>query len=196
MYVHPISPDEAKGAVREMYDEDIRETGFLWNDTQLFSLNPAAYRSFQELLKVIRGTLDYRRFELATIAAARALRCRNCVSAHSDQLMKSDAFDRSQMEAIIRDFRTAGLPPVEVAIMSLAEKVALHAYRVTPDEIDELRGFGLTDTEIFNITLAAAARCFVSKTIDAMGIEPDEEFAATNDLIELVELQALPHSVG
>jgi uncharacterized peroxidase-related enzyme len=188
MYVTPIAPEDAQSAVREMYDEDVRETGFVWNDTKLFSLNPAAYRAFHQLLKVIRGTLDHRRFELATIAAARALRCRNCVSAHSDALMKSNVFDRAQMEAIVRDFRTAGLTPVEVAIMSLSEKVALHAYKVTPEEIDELRGFGLTDTEIFNITLSAAARCFVSKTIDAMGIEPDEEFTATNDLIDLIEL--------
>ncbi len=74
--------------------------------------------------------------------------------------------------------------------MELAEKVALHAYKVTPEDIERLRGFGLTDAEIFNVVLAAAARCFFSKSLDAMGAEPDAALSATNDLVELLPLRA------
>jgi hypothetical protein len=95
------------------------------------------------------------------MAAARALRCAYCVSVHGDNMLKSELFDRAQVEAIMRDYRTAGLEPMEVAVMALAEKVALHAYKVTPEDVDELRAFGLTDAEIFNVVLAAAARCFL-----------------------------------
>jgi alkylhydroperoxidase family enzyme len=69
-----------------------------------------------------------------------------------------------------------------------AEKVALHAYKVTEADIEELRGLGLWDPEIFNVVLAAAARSFFSKTLDAMGCEPDEAIASTADLIDVFQL--------
>lgn len=189
MHVHPIPPDQADGEVRAIYDDDLREDGYIANMTLLYSLNPAAYRAWGQLLAAIRGQMDFRRYELATLATACALRCRYCVSAHGDRILSSELFDREQLEAITRDFRTAGLPDVDVAIMELAEKVALHAYRVTPEDVERLRGFGLTEAEIFNIVLAAAARCFFSKSLDAMGAEPDEQLADTNALVELIELR-------
>jgi uncharacterized peroxidase-related enzyme len=188
MHVHPVPPEQADGIVREIYDEDLRDDGYVSNMTLLFSLNPAAYQAWAALIGTIRGQMDLRRYELVTMAAATALRCRYCVSAHGNRILESDIFDREQLEAITRDFRSAGLPEVEVALMELAEKVALHAYKVTPEEIDRLRSFGLTDVEIFNVVLAAAARCFFSKSLDAMGAEPDAALAATNDLVELVGL--------
>jgi uncharacterized peroxidase-related enzyme len=185
MHVHPVPPEQAEGIVRAIYGEDLRDDGYVSNMTLLFSLNPAAYQAWAALIGTIRGQMDLRRYELVTMAAATALRCRYCVSAHGNRILESEIFDREQLEAITRDFRSAGLPEMEVAVMELAEKVALHAYKVTPEDIDRLRGFGLTDAEIFNVVLAAAARCFFSKSLDAMGAEPDAALSATNDLVEL-----------
>jgi hypothetical protein len=39
------------------------------------------------------------------------------------------------------------------------------------------RDYGLSDEEIFDVVLAAAARCFFSKTLDATGTAPDAAFA-------------------
>jgi hypothetical protein len=63
------------------------------------------------------------------------------------------------------------------------------AYRVAPDDIDELRGHGLTDTEIFEVALAASARAFFSKSLDSMGAEPDDALADSARLFDLVELR-------
>jgi alkylhydroperoxidase family enzyme len=61
-----------------------------------------------------------------------------------------------------------------VAMMAYAEKIARNAYKVTPEDIDGLRAHGFTDAEILDIALAAAARSFLSKVLDAVGVEPDE----------------------
>ena len=58
---------------------------------------------------------------------------------------------------------------------------------MTPEDIDELRGHGLTDTEIFEVALTASARAFFSKSLDSMGAEPDEALASTASLFDLVE---------
>jgi hypothetical protein len=61
-------------------------------------------------------------------------------------------------------------------VVAFAEKVALHADRITEDEVDGLRAVGLTDEEIFDVVLAAAARCFFAKTLDATGTAADAAF--------------------
>jgi alkylhydroperoxidase family enzyme len=61
--------------------------------------------------------------------------------------------------------------------MELADKVADDAASVTETDIERLRSFGLTDPEIFDVVAAAAARCFFSKVLDGLGVEPDARYA-------------------
>lgn len=191
-YLRTVPIDEATGVVRELYDEDLAEDGRVANQTELFSFRPDVYKAWGNLVATIRGNMDLRRYELATLAAARALRCRACVGAHA-AVLESKFYDRAALEAMMRDYHDAGLASVDVAIMELAEKIALHAYRVTPEDVSNLRGLGLTDVEIFDVVLASAARCFMSKTLDAMGMEPEPQYAETALLLDLVELtETLP----
>ena len=62
-------------------------------------------------------------------------------------------------------------------IMAFAEKVAGDASSITEADIQRLRNVGLSDRDIFDVVAAAAARCFFSKTLDALGAEPDAAFA-------------------
>lgn len=72
-------------------------------------------------------------------------------------------------------------------MVAFAEKVALHADRVTQADVDELRAVDLTDEEIFDVVLAAAARCFFATTLDATGTAPDAAFREMPpDLIEVL----------
>ena len=58
-----------------------------------------------------------------------------------------------------------------------AAKVARDACSITEDDVQRLRDRGLSDRDIFDVAVAAAARCFFSKTLDAFGALPDAEFA-------------------
>jgi uncharacterized peroxidase-related enzyme len=190
MYVHTPSPEEADGAVKAMYDAAEASEGYLPNQVRLFSLNPAARAAWRQLVESINAGMDHRRYELVTLAAAATVRCRYCVSAHAAVVMESDYFDRAEVEEIARDFRSAdSLDARDKEIMVFAEKVALDANRVAPEDVDHLRAHGLSDKEIFDVTLAAAARVFYSKVLQAMDAEPDEALAPTNGLVDLVELR-------
>ena len=190
MYVETISQDQAQGAVKAMYEAAVASEGYLPNQVQLFSLNPEARAAWRHLVEAINADMDHRRYELATLAAAATVRCRYCVSAHAAVVMDSEYFNREQVEAITRDFRSADcLDARDKEVMIFAEKVALDANRITPEEVDHLREHGLSEREIFDVTLAAAARVFYSKVLQAMDAEPDEALAATNGLLDLVELR-------
>jgi uncharacterized peroxidase-related enzyme len=184
MRITPVAPEEATGVVHDLYEHDLAAKGFIANYTRLFSLRPDAYRAWRQLVGAVMSTMDTRRYELVTLAAAEALRSRYCVAAHG-AILESTFYDRPQLESIARDFRDAGLAPLEVAVMAFAEKIALHAYAVTDSDVDQLRTLGLGDAEILDVALAAAARSFFGKTLDALGCEPDEALAGTAHLLDL-----------
>ena len=78
----------------------------------------------------------------------------------------------------MRDYRTAGLPPAEVAMLAFAEKVTLRAHEVTREDIEELRREGLSDAEVLDVAMTVGARSFFSKVLDAVGAEPEMRYEA------------------
>ena len=87
-----------------------------------------------------------------------------------------ERFDIPVVE-VLRDRRAAGLDEVDVAVMDLAERVVDDASAIGEAELQPLRDLGLTEAEIMDVVLAAAARCFFSKTLDALGVLPDAGYA-------------------
>lgn len=174
-FIELIPEDEAEGATAEQYAADHGTFGFLPNYTQAFGARPAVYAAWRELNGAIKSGMDLRRYELATVAAANRLRSSYCTLAHGSVLI--DKFlEPDTVRALVADHRTAALDSTDVAIMDLAEKVADDATEVHQDDIDRVRSLGLTDDEILDIVLAAAARCFFSKTLDALGVQPDAKY--------------------
>lgn len=104
-------------------------------------------------------------------------------------MLRNNFFSTEEIEKIVADFRDAGLPDVEVAVMSLAQKVVTSAHKLQMEDIDLLRNYGLEDEEIFDVILAAAARSFFSQTLDASGAQPDKAYLETvGDLIETLSV--------
>jgi uncharacterized peroxidase-related enzyme len=150
--------------------------GYVPNFVALFSQRPEVFVAWRALLAAIRADMDDRRYELATVAAAKQVRSSYCVLAHGSVLM--DKFmGEDEFQAIVTDHRTAGLDDVDVAVMDLAEKIADDAGTVTQADIDGLRGLGLSDPEIFDVVATAAARCFFTKLVDGLGAHPDSAYA-------------------
>lgn len=88
-------------------------------------------------------------------------------------VLRKNGFSAEQLEAIARDFHAAGLPQKDVLMMEYAQKVVRDASSTTAEDFERLRAAGWKDEELFSITLAAAARAFVSKVFDALGADPD-----------------------
>jgi len=174
-FIDTVSEDEAGGAVAGFYEHDRAEHGYVWNMTRAFSPRPEVLAAWQQLNAAVRSNLELRRYELITIAAARALRSSYCMLAHGTVLL-DELLTPDELGAVVADHHDAGLEPVEVAIMDLAGKVVRDATSVTQADVDGLREHGLSDPEILDIVLAAAMRCFLSKTLDAVGAQPDAEF--------------------
>lgn len=174
-FIETIPEAEATGAVAEMYQRDRETFAELPNFTRAFSLRPDVYAAWLKLNGTIKSNMDLRRYELATLAAARRLRSSYCCLAHGSVLM-AKFLEPGAVRALVDDYRTADLGPEDLAVMDLADKVAHDATSVTEADIERLRAVGLADDEILDVVLAAAARAFFSKTLDALGAEPDAKY--------------------
>jgi uncharacterized peroxidase-related enzyme len=176
-FIETVAEDEANdSAAAELYATEREVWGFLPNLVRALSLRPEAYGAWKALNGSIKGGMDLRRYELATIAAARELRSSYCMLAHGSVLMDKGFLDSDALQAVVSDHHDAGLDEVEVAVMDLAAKVARDATSVGQDDIDRLRSLGLSDQDILDVVLAAAARCFFSTVLDAVGAEPDAKY--------------------
>jgi uncharacterized peroxidase-related enzyme len=176
-FIETVPEDAATGPVAELYATDREIFGHLPNLTRPFSQRPDVYAAWRGLNGAIKANMDLRRYELATFAAAQRIRSSYCSLAHGSilarQFMEPDA-----VRALAEDPATVDLSPLDRAIMALADKVAADATSVTEADIDALRAHGLSDADVMDVVLAAAARCFFSKTLDALGVQPDASYAA------------------
>ncbi len=163
-----------------MFGTDTEAMGYLPNYTRLFAHSPAAYTAWQQLNGAVKAGMELRRYELATLGAARALRSSYCGLAHG-KLLRDRFFDAPTVVAIATDHGNAGLSAQEAAVVDFAARVAGDPNSVTEADIAELRGHGLDDTEIFQVILAAAARCFFSTVLSAGGAEPDPQYGESLD---------------
>ncbi len=145
------------------------------NFERAFAERPEVFAAWQQLNGAIKAGMDLRRYELATLAAARRLRSSYCCLAHGSVLIES--FGEPVLE-IALDHRTAGLDEIDVAVMDLAELVVDDATAITDGDLQRLRELGLSETDIMDVILAASARCFFSKTLDALGVLPDASYLA------------------
>lgn len=96
----------------------------------------------------------------------------------------------------MRDYHHAGLSEQEVAVMEFAEKLTLHAHTIQKEDVDRLRALGLTDEEVLDVTLAASARNFWSKTLDALGTDADTKYLELEPNVRKAMQKGRPFAEG
>jgi uncharacterized peroxidase-related enzyme len=175
-FIETIPEAAAPELVANMYEADRETFGHLPNFTRAFSHQPEVYAAWRQLIGAIKARMDVRRYELASVAAARRLRSSYCMLAHGSVLAER-FMDEDAVRALVADHHSAGLTEVDMAVMDLADKVADEASSVSEAEIDRLRSLGLSDADIGDVVAAASARCFFSKMLDGLGVEPDARYA-------------------
>jgi alkylhydroperoxidase family enzyme len=154
------------------------------NMEKAFEQRPEVFAAWQQLNGAIKAGMDLRRYELATLAAAQRLTSSYCSLMHGKVLRDQFA---EPVVAIARDRRSAPLDAVDLAVMDLAEQVVDDATSIDESDLEPLRELGLSDIEIMDVVLAAAARCFFSKTLDALCVLPDASLAELEpELLEVL----------
>ncbi len=176
VFITTTAEQDADGEVAEYFERQRAVWGFLPNYAAAFASRPDIARAWDALNGAVRGGMDRRRFEIATIAAARALRSSYCTAAHS-KFLRDVCGDDKTMQAIAEDPSGSALSDVDRAVYRFAGQVAADAASVQQSDVDALRAVGLSDAEIADVVFAAAARSFFTRALDGLGAQLDAQTA-------------------
>jgi uncharacterized peroxidase-related enzyme len=165
----PISPQ-----AQSLYDEDVKDTGYVWNVSRLWAYQPDTVEHLFALMSQAfkPSGLDFRQRGILVAAAASTLGDSYCSLAWGAKL--SGASDPGLAAGVLNGTDT-GLSDQEKAMASWARKIVRDPNAVTPTEVQELRDTGLTDSQIFAITAFVALRVAFSTINDALGATPDAQ---------------------
>ncbi|CAN7324211.1 carboxymuconolactone decarboxylase family protein [Microbacterium sp. LjRoot45] len=178
MIIQTPDPQSAEGYVAELYRGDLEDDGFVFSHTRAMAANPEALAAFEALIHAIVPSIGVRTYELATLAAAAALQSPHCLLAHGRKALRAGALDEDQLEAVARAGERvdiAGLSDADRAVMRHARKVSTAAYAMTDADSQALRDVGFDDRQIVDITLAAAARNYFSRALQALAVPVETE---------------------
>ena len=178
--LNTVSEADATGEIAAIYAEDIEDIGYVPSHTRVMAMNPEAVRAWEGLMRTIALPLGKRNYELVTLAAARGLRSQHCLLAHGKKSL--GLFAEPELIRIAEDYHDAGLSEAEVAMMDFAEKLSTASSTMTDSDSQRLRDVGFSDIDIVNITLAAAARNYYSRAIQALAVEVDVPAELSSEL--------------
>jgi uncharacterized peroxidase-related enzyme len=178
MFIDAVPEGAATGELADYYRQQRDAWGFLPNYAAAFSTRPDVARAWNTLNATVRGGMDRRRFEIATIAASRALRSTYCTAAHST-FLRDVCGDEATMVSIAEEPSGAALAPQDHAVYEFAAKVATDAASIEQADVDRLRAVGLSDADIADVVFAAAARSFFTRVLDSLGAQLDVQTAQT-----------------
>ena len=136
----PISPQ-----AQALYDDDVKESGYVWNVSRLWAYQPDTVEGLFELMSQAfkPSGLDFRQRGILVTAAASTLGDSYCSLAWGAKL--SGASDPTLAAGVLNG-TDSGLTDQEKAMASWARKVVRDPNAISPTDLQELRDKGLTDS--------------------------------------------------
>lgn len=188
--LHTLSETEASGAIADAYEAERTALGYVPSHTKVLVLNPEAFNAWKALQSSIAGSMGMRRFELVTLAAAQGIGSRHCRLAHGQRALKY--IDEEDLLLIAANYHDAGLSDAEVAMMDFAVRLSTDSAHMSNADSQKLREVGFTDREIIDIALAAAARNYLSRILQALAVDIDVPLTLSESMREAL-LKPLEH---
>jgi uncharacterized peroxidase-related enzyme len=171
-------PETTAGAQR-MFDEDVAELGYVMNAARLWAYQPATWTGLFTLLREATSadSLSLRQRSILVAACASTFGDSYCSLVWANRLAAGD--DDAQTAAGVVHGSDDGLNTGERVMAGWARKVARDPNATTAADVQELRDAGLSDAQIFTVTVFVALRLAFSTVNDALGLPPDAALRST-----------------
>ena len=160
----------------QLYEEDRASSGYVDNLTRLWCWRPDAMAAFYDARAVLLNDSGLSSADVAVINAATAGARTDSYCALAWGTKLADQMD-AETSARVLSGSVDGLDDRTAALARWARSVAVDPNSTTPADVDRLRSVGLTDRQIFEVTMLAAWRLAFSTVNDALGAQPDAQLA-------------------
>jgi len=174
MFLRPPQANEENSA---LYSRDVADDGYVANLTRLWAWRPQVFDEFSSLRSLLseQAAISLRGRAILVCATAANLGDSYCALAWGAKL--ASEIDPTTAARVVQRKEAEKLTARERALAKWAGKVVLEPNATTAADIDLLRAAGLTDQEIFDVTVFVAFRLAFSTVNDALGAHPDRELA-------------------
>ncbi len=149
--------------------------GFIPNLFRAQTLLPRVIEAEAKIADVVLLTervLSRRQKECLLLAVSAANQSTYCVTAHWQMLRALGMSDR-QLRQVAIDYRRAGLPKTDEALLDFGLKLTQHPTSVSRQDIEELRRHDFPDEAILEAVLVSAFTDFVCTLSMGLGAAPD-----------------------
>lgn len=171
--IRVIEPEDARGRLREIYEQLEGKRGKIAAIHKIQSLNPESIRSHMDLYMTImygKSSLSRAQRELIGVVVSRANGCEYCVRHHLEAL-RHFWRDHELLERIEEDFGQAGLDDRNAALCDYAWKLSRRPAGMDDDDFRAMRETGWDDRAILDATLTVAYFNFVNRIVTALDVE-------------------------
>jgi uncharacterized peroxidase-related enzyme len=170
-----VTPEEASGRVKAIYDELQAAYGMVPNVVQVFSITPEILEAQLKLYRAVmpkQGALSASVQEMIAAVVSDINSCQYCMRWHSHSLAQM-GLDEEQVGRICSDYQTANLEPKDLGLLQFADKMTRDPATMTDADVDHLKELEWTDEAILEATCIAAFFNFLNRVVNALGVFPE-----------------------
>jgi alkylhydroperoxidase family enzyme len=150
--IKTVGPDEAEGAIKEVYDMMKEMAGMVPKPLQLMSASPKIFEGYVRTLQYYLAHPSLSPLLLACIRFVSASHCEYpyCIDLNKKFLTKMGGLSEEQVQQLFEDPTAVELPDKDRAMLSLVLKAIRTPEDVQQADVDRLRELGWSDSDIFD----------------------------------------------
>jgi uncharacterized peroxidase-related enzyme len=164
--------------IRERIEAVAEKTGFVPNVYLALAHRPDEWRAFfahHDALMERQGGLTAAEKELIVVATSAANDCLYCVVAHG-AVARIRARNPLIADQVAVDWRKADLSDRQRAMLGFAVRMAVEPARVTDADLEDLRGHGFGDDDIWDIGAITALFAQSNRIAHLSAMRPNDQF--------------------
>jgi uncharacterized peroxidase-related enzyme len=167
-------PEDIRSRILEVQEK----SGFVPNIFLVLAHRPEEFRAFfsyHDALMEKPGGLTKAEREMIVVATSAVNDCPYCVVAHG-AILRIRAKDPLIADRVSINYREAGLPPRQRAMLDFAVKVAEAPGRLEEADRDRLKAVGFSEEDIWDIGAIAGFFALSNRLAAVTSLRPNEEF--------------------
>jgi len=154
------------------------KAGFVPNVFLALAHRPDEFRAFfayYDALMEKEGGLTRADREMIVVATSRMNQCQYCVVAHG-AILRVRAKNALIADQVAVNYRKADITPRQKAMLDFGVKVSRHAEEVGDADFDNLRRYGFSDEDIWDIGAISAFFALSNRMANLIDMRPNDEF--------------------
>jgi uncharacterized peroxidase-related enzyme len=169
---------ELSPAMAAYFEKCQEKLGFVPNVLKAYAHDMAkleAFSAFYNNLMLAPSGLTKLEREMIAVAVSSDNRCFYCQTAHGAAVRQLSGLPELG-ELMAMNWRAAGLPPRQYAMLAFAEKMTLASARIEEADRQAMRDVGFSDIDIWDIAAVASFFNMSNRMASAVDMRPNDEY--------------------